>query len=291
MSTETQTATMDRIDLLIADPQGFTTLRVFKLVGNNLGDEMVEDEEELPEGKEPAPGGRSWVTIIQNTPEQGLWGTSLIDDLLPVSLESSIQASRYSHVLNAHMDPTLLITAKQTDLDALVTSQDVDLEGLLEDEDAFDDPPSDTVSYGEATRVARDLYRQDIAVSSSSTLRGSYVEYDGSLSNAQWFLQDFLGQARRFLTGIPQLLEESAGMPSGVAMKRILLLLWGDSSDLQDDCRVGMEAALNVPFEAPVVSIIWPDALASLDESDSMAGMMATSITQMSPMAGMMQDG
>ena len=73
------TRPMDRVDLLIADPQGFTDLRVFKLLGRDsvLGDEIIEEDdetEERPEGEEAAPGGRSWVTIIQNTPEQWDYG-------------------------------------------------------------------------------------------------------------------------------------------------------------------------------------------------------------------------
>ena len=253
-SPEARSSAHDRVTLTLTDADGFVTVEERELRAGQIGD-LTE---------EPVSAGRAWTEVVPHTPRVTGWGTSIIDDLLPLVLELSVQQTRISHVLNAHADPTLLVVAEQSELDWAAPTGDN--EGWDDEYPTLPEPDADSLKRVKQT--LEELRREDIALAPSPGFTAEYLEFSGRTDAGMGYIA-LLREQLGYLSGIPSILEQSTGAPSGVALKRLLILLYGDSGEVQEDTRVAVERALNAPFESPVVALMWPDALNYFDEGTS----------------------
>ncbi len=250
-SAEAMSAAADRVTMFLTDADGFLVKQDRELQHGQIGDAVSPPEDV----------GRAWTQVVPHTPRVAGWGTSLIDDLLPLVLELAIQQTRISHVLNAHSEPTLLAIAEQSELDWLAA--DGEAEGW--DDEFATQPEPDADGLKRATETVREIRRQDVALAPSPGYDLKYVEYQGKVDGGMGYIA-LLREQLGYLSGIPSVLDQSTGAPSGVALKRLLVLLYGDSGEVQEDTRVAVEQSLNAPFESPVVALDWPDALDYFDQ-------------------------
>ena len=249
-SPEARSSSHDRVRLYLTDGEGYLSVQTRELRGKQIGD-LVEPVQEV---------GRAWTELVPHTPRVTGWGTSIIDDLLPLVLELAVQQTRVSHVLNAHADPTLLVSAEEADLDWLSPNG----EGEGWDDEWPAQPEPDEKRLARATQTIRELRREDVALSPAPSFSAEFLEWGGKIDGSMASIA-LLREELGYLSGIPSILDQSTGAPSGVALKRLLILLYGDSGEVQEDTRVAVESALNAPFESEVVALDWPDALDYFD--------------------------
>jgi len=194
--------------------------------------------------------GRSIVTRAPRSPvtPEG-WGTSMLDDLIPLAASYAARMSSMSRILDSHEHPMVAWWANEADLNLLAP---------------VDTPPSRRSMEVAAGAVSwRD---HDINIVPSAVQRIEYLTWDGELQASSAYL-DRLDTLMRFASNVPAILESAGGVPSGVALRRLLLSLYGSLKAIQYRLRDALDEAL-VELAFPDSEVIWENILDTLDAEE-----------------------
>lgn len=243
----TMTTDDEAASIVLSEPDGFAREWLFEFKNDHVGRRIA--------GPDVSDGLR-FVTVVQNTPRVPGWGVSVLDDLLPLGLQMAVQMTQGANRQNASGNPTLLITSKNLrELGALTVGQSLQ-------------PPASgpgvEAEVKRATKVARDVFLQDVAVSPGCDLDARYVERVGSDENWVKYMAELKGLFREVRL-MPNLLEALQGPESGVSLRIRLLPFYAASLDLQEDARVGIEMAVNAVMDG-VVSVEWRNGVEFLEQ-------------------------
>jgi len=244
VSATAQDANPDRARVTIIDNRGTTSLFDYSWSGSTLGDQL-DTGTSL---------GWSVVERVTMLPRVPGWGTSWYDDLTPLVVELARRLTSASSILDAHERPLL-----STWVD------DQDLSAFLPDDP---NPPLGNARRGAAVPGLEDWRRHDIVSVPNQLQRYEYITWDGQLSASINTIEQ-LRMSIHVLTAIPAILEAVSGVPSGVALKRLLLPLYAVTRSLQSQTRLALEAVLSGIGQFAGygdIRVEWPHAFDALDE-------------------------
>jgi len=240
----------DRLSAVIIDADGATWRQTAAWGGSRSAAGLTAGAVGGIEMLGPAePAGVSAVAAAPRSPlgDDG-WGTSLLEDLLPLIAAYARRLSSMAAILDSHERPLVAWWADEDDLSVLAPA---------------DSPPSRKSM--EVAAGAAAWREHDVSVVPSAVQRLEYLTWNGELAASSAYL-DRLDSLMRLASGVPAILESAGGVPSGVALRRLLLAFYASSSALQYRLSDALEAAVQVAY--PGARVVWPHTLDELDAAD-----------------------
>ena len=195
-------------------------------------------------------GGEGALVSVVGIPRIPGWGTAYVDGLLAPAVRANLRDVSVDAIADAHEHPLLAVWMDPEDYDAFARG------------DVLDEDRNQAVTQGLA-----DWRGHQIAAVANQQQRLEYVTWDGQLSVSQ-------AQAARYaalvwqMAGIPPTLIQTAGIPSGVALRRLALRLWARTRSLVADASAGLSASLSA-VTGVKVAVEWPTAFDLLEDEDA----------------------
>ena len=189
-------------------------------------------------------------------PRGDQWGTSLYPDILTLVMELANRFTRTSSILDQHEKPTVIIWQDEQDTN--------DLAGLM----GKDTGTSPEAVLGRKDAVVADLTKQfdgDIVLMDNAKQKAEYLVWNGQLIASARQIQD-IKQEITTITGMNDLLIQGKGIPSGVALRRILLPLYARVQTLQNELIPVVQSMIR-SFTGEQVTVTWPNPLDILDDT------------------------
>ena len=242
--------TPNQIEMLDIHEEGSaeTSTRVFTGDAQNgvIGMEVESD----------TPTSLAAVIPVPRPPFDGTWGLSLYPDILPLVLELSRRYSGNSVVLSAHEHPKLV---------TWIDTQELETRGEL-----FD-PTASTLEEKLAAGkmdLASEL-RDDVLAVTATNQRVEYLTWDANLEASAAQIDRIKGEINA-MTGIPSILEGEQNIPSGVALRRMLIPLYAATRSLQSSLTLRAQLAVQslqvLMGQSPSATVLWMHPLEILDE-------------------------
>ena len=201
--------------------------------------------------------GRGAVITIPRPPVSGAWGVSMYCDLLPLVLDLADHMSGVSTVLAKHRRPKLATWINYDD--------------LAEKGEEYN-PQASTEK--EKIKAGKDALRaeldDDIFALGNLKQKIEYITWNAQLDSS-FKHQERLKAEINFLTGLVSILEAAGNIPSGVALRRMLIPLYASTRTLQDTLKNRSQLLLRVlqelRSEAPTAVVEWAHPFDVLDEA------------------------
>ena len=184
--------------------------------------------------------GSGGVVISPRAPQLGIWGESVLPDLISPALEISRRFTQNSRVLDENADPVLTWFGTNEDFRLKFPS-------LL---------PNPTQADREAAISAgliKERKKKNLVIN-SPTQKVAYLEYSGNLMEA--FEQVKVGRELNSLfSGVPALLESMSQPPaSGVSLRLLFYPFYMATTTLQDDLKEKLGYALELAGLDPAIN-------------------------------------
>ena len=200
--------------------------------------------------------GSGMLVPVYRLPIGDGWGTSVIPNLLPMTLGKSNCYSRNDEILDEHSRPMLVVTK---------TKRQLENDGL-EAFKQFDGKPSNTdIADRLAEQFGEDRIRNNgVYFKTEGDQEVEYVTWDGQLSSSFTQIEELNREINDF-TGYTGDLTSGKGIPSGVALRRLLLPLYVATQALQNEIRKSLVELMSFVLGTDV-EIEWPHPLVILDD-------------------------
>ena len=161
------------------------------------------------------------------------WGVGMVEDLLPAMWQHAIRLGSGNRILDMHEHPMVIWRGGERDYSSLLPP---------------DTPESNTDA--ELETVLRRWRRHQVAAVPNVAMKIDYLTWQGHLQDSAAML-DRLEALMRMLTDVPSLLESGSAMPTGSALRRLMLPLYARTRQAQVQATRALRDA---------VRLLWPDA-------------------------------
>ena len=183
---------------------------------------------------------------VDRAPVRNFWGSSLLDLIGPLVVELSLRVSGAGRTIAQNEHPLLVVPVAVADVNDF---SNVALPAAL--------PDSDKPDVVKDLKALRD---HDVAWTPDAVHLPQYVEWGGQAMAASFNMMETLGEELAMMTGLPRALSSGSELPSGIALKRLLITLYASTRQLHNAVHVEAQE-LYGPFE-------WPHAF-DLDEQQA----------------------
>lgn len=184
------------------------------------------------------------------TQHRGGWGTSLLDDLIPIWVQLARARARDTEVIDEHSRPLLIFRGQVSPWQ----DRAPEAVSLAARESGHTQLPDEVTAD---TRTMRLLRRHGVLPFTDGSQYAEYLTWDGDLS-ASMQLQMRLDGDMRLMSGIAGILGSEQAIPSGMSLKRMFYV--ADAS--ATSARLAVQRALETLTGAP---LDWPDAFNQVD--------------------------
>ena len=148
------------------------------------------------------------------------WGSSMVEDLIPIVVSLAVQLTNAEHVVLKHASPTIVMGGAPAEMAKLTA-----LDG--------EDQTPDGVSRSEIQARAQRLTDSDVVWVTDNLTNPTVLSWDGQLA-AAFMLIDTLKDEMRMMSGLPGILDSTDyGSLSGVAIRELFGPLTWTAGQLQ----------------------------------------------------------
>ena len=199
--------------------------------------------------------GRGMIAQMYRLPIGDAWGTSIIPNLLPLVLGKAGCYSRNDKILDKHSRPVLVVT--KTAMDLMQSAQNM-FESFSGDESDAD------VREKLAEQFQEEVDENGVFYKTEADQKLEYVTWDGQLEASFRQIEE-LGREINDFTGYTGDLTSGKGIPSGVALRRLLLPLYVATQALQNEITKSLIEIVSFTLGTDV-EVDWPHPLVVLDD-------------------------